>query len=123
MFSQYFNNSEYKMASIVLKLRSRWVHCVLAALLYTFAVTADVVVKAVVDDAGHDANHPIIWIEHKCAGHFGAATQTVQPHVTIAAALNLTVHFFIPSEPASAGSNLPSREAFAPIGPLSSLRC
>lgn len=111
------------MAPIVPKFRSRWVHCVLAALLYTFAVTADVVVKAVVDGAGHDANHPIIWIEHKCAGHFGAATQTVQPHVTIASALTLTVHFFMPSEPALAGSNLPTREAFAPVDPLSSLRC
>ncbi|HET9364735.1 MAG TPA: hypothetical protein VFP71_07030 [Candidatus Angelobacter sp.] len=95
----------------------------LAALLYTFAVTADVVVKAVVDDAGHDANHPIIWIEHKCAGHFGAAMQTVQPHVTIAVAVTLTVHFFMPSEPALAISNLPTKEALAPIGPLSSLRC
>ena len=124
LFSQYFNNSKCNMTPIVLKLRSRWVHCVLAALLYTFAVTADVVVKAVVDDAGHDANHPIIWIEHKCAGHFGKATQTpVQPHVTIAAALTLTVHFFMPSEPALAGSDLPAREALAPIDPLSSLRC
>ncbi|HZS28460.1 MAG TPA: hypothetical protein VFB76_14615 [Candidatus Angelobacter sp.] len=111
------------MVSIVLKLRSKWVHCLLAALIYTFAVTADVVVKAVVDDAGHDANHPIIWIEHKCAGHFGATTQTVEPHVTIAAALTLTIHYFMPSEPALLVSNSLTREAFAPIGPLSSLRC
>lgn len=112
------------MVFIVLRLHSKWVHCVLAALLYTFAVTADVVVKAVVDGAGHDANHPIIWIEHKCAGHFGKATQTpVQPHVTIAAALTLTIHFFIPSEPTQAVRNLTTREAVAPIGPLFSLRC
>jgi hypothetical protein len=112
------------MVSIVPQLRSRWVRCALAALLYTFAVTADVVVKAVVDDAGHDANHPIIWIEHKCAGHFGKATQTpVQPHVTIAAALTQTIHFFIPAEPALVASNFPTREAFAPIDTLSSLRC
>ena len=111
------------MVFIVLRLHSKFVHCVLAALLYTFAVTADVVVKAVVDDAGHDANHPIIWIEHKCAGHFGAATQTVQPQVTIAAALTQTVHFFMPSEPTLPANTLPDGKAFAPIDRLSSLRC
>lgn len=112
------------MAAIVLQLRSNWVRCVLAALLYTFAVTADVVVKAVVDDEGHDANNPIIWIEHKCAEHFGKAAQIpVQPHVTIAATLTETIQLFVPAGPASQASNLHEQEAFTPIGPLSSLRC
>lgn len=112
------------MAAIVLQLRSNWVRCAFAVLLYTFAVTADVVVKAVVDDEGHDANNPIIWIEHKCAGQFGKATKLpVQPHVTIAAALTETIQFFVPAGPVLPASNLPKQEAFTPIGPLSSLRC
>ncbi|HEY7406132.1 MAG TPA: hypothetical protein VIB39_21580 [Candidatus Angelobacter sp.] len=112
------------MAAIVLQLRSNWVRCVLAVMLYTFAVTADVVVKAVVDDAGHDANNPIIWIEHKCAGSFGKATQTpVQPHVTIAAALTQTIQFFAPEGFAMPTAGLVSHETFKPIETLSSLRC
>lgn len=104
--------------------RLNWVRSVFAAMLFTFAVTADVMVKAVVDDAGHDANNPIIWIEHKCAGHFGKATQTaVQPHVTIAAALAESIQRFIPDSSVLASSILPSQEAFAPISPLTSLRC
>jgi hypothetical protein len=54
---------------------SKSLRCVLAALIFTFSVTADVLVKAVVDERGHDANNPIIWIEHKCDGHFGKTTQ------------------------------------------------
>jgi hypothetical protein len=112
------------MSAIVLYLRYNAVRCVLAALLFTFAVTADVVVKAVVDDAGHDANNPIIWIEHKCAGHYGKATQTpVQPHVTIAAALTETTRLFVAHIPALPINNLPRQEAFTPIDTLSSLRC
>ncbi len=111
------------MVAIVLRLRPNWVRCVLAALLYTFAVTADVVVKAVVDDEGHDANHPIIWIEHKCAGDFGKATQAPQPHVTITAALHETIQFFAPVGFALPTSGLVSHEAFKPIDTLSSLRC
>lgn len=52
----------------------RWgkntIRCVLAIFLYFFAVTADVIVKAVVSD-GYDANNPVVQIEHKCAGHWG----------------------------------------------------
>src|SRR5262249_8938748 len=105
-------------------LRLNRVRCVFAAMLFTFAVTADVMVKAVVDDAGHDANNPIIWIEHKCAGHAGKATQTpVQPHVMIAAALTESVQLFTPDSSALPSSILPSQEAFTPISLLSSLRC
>jgi hypothetical protein len=112
------------MSAIVLYLRSNWVRCTFAALLFTFAVTADVVVKAVVDNAGHDANNPIIWIEHKCAGHYGKATQTpVQPHVTIAAALTETTQLFVPAVSALPASHLQRQEAFTPIDTLSSLRC
>jgi hypothetical protein len=112
------------MSATVLYLRSNWVRCVFAALLYTFAVTADVVVKAVVDDDGHDANNPIIWIEHKCAGQFGKTMQTpVQPHVTIAAALRETARLFVPDGPALPISDVASHETFPPIAPLSNLRC
>ena len=56
----------------------RWaknsIRCVLAILLYFFAVTADVIAKAVVSD-GYDANNPVVQIEHKCAGHWGKVTQ------------------------------------------------
>jgi hypothetical protein len=63
--------------------------CALAALFFTFAVTADVLVKAVVDDQGHDANNPVVWIEHKCAGHFGKTTQNhALPQTMIAFAFN-----------------------------------
>jgi hypothetical protein len=66
----------------------RWtknsIRCVLAILLYFFAVTADVIVKAVVSD-GYDANNPIVQIEHKCAGHWGKVTQKADCSVPDAA--------------------------------------
>jgi hypothetical protein len=112
------------MSAIVLYLRYNAVRCVLAALLFTFAVTADVVVKAVVDDVGHDANNPIIWIEHKCDGHYGKATQTpVQPNITSAAALAEATQLFVTDVPALPTSNSARQEAFTPIDTLSSLRC
>ncbi len=102
---------------------SNWVRCVFAAMLFMFAVTADVMVKAVVDGAGHDANNPIIWIEHKCAGHYGKATQTpVQPNVTIAAALTETIQLFVPAAPVFP-AKLPSQEMLTSLDPPLSLRC
>lgn len=96
----------------------------MAALLYTFAVTADVVVKAVVDDEGHNANNPIIWIEHKCAGHFGKTTQNqVPPQVVIAVTLTASNQLFqsVPVAQVMAGS--PESGLLSPASPPINLRC
>ena len=101
------------------------VRCSVAALIFTFAVTADVLVKAVVDDQGHDANNPIIWIEHKCAGHFGKTTQNhVLPQTVIAVALSVPNQVvqdipFAPRVLFLQGSLLPE----SPGSKLTTLRC
>jgi hypothetical protein len=111
---------------VVSFISSKSLHCALAALIFTFAVTADVLVKAVVDDEGHNANNPIIWIEHKCAGHFG---QTIQDHalpqLSMAAVLIVYSQFFQDIHPVSQPATFPgSRETAAPPGtPPNNLRC
>lgn len=106
-------------------LSSKSVRCVLAALIFTYAVTADVLVKSVVDDQGHDANNPLVWIEHKCAGHFGKTTQNhVLPQIIIAAALTVANPFFQDIQSASQIVVFPgSREPAVPASPPSNLRC
>jgi hypothetical protein len=106
-------------------LSSKSVRCVLAALIFTYAVTADVLVKSVVDDQGHDANNPLVWIEHKCAGHFGKTNQNhVLPQIIIAAALTVANPFFQDIQPASQITVSPgSREPAPSATPPSNLRC
>jgi hypothetical protein len=96
----------------------------MAAFLFTFAVTADVVVKAVVDAEGHDANNPIIWIEHKCAGHFGKTTQNhVLPQIIIAIALRVPNQFSLEIPAVSQTVSFPESETTPPASPLTNLRC
>jgi len=104
---------------------SKSLRCALAALIFTFAVTADVIVKSVVDDQGHDANNPLIWIEHKCAGHFGKTTQNhVLPQIIIASAFTVPSQFFLDIQPASQVVVFPaSREPAPAATPPSNLRC
>ena len=104
---------------------SNWVRCILAALIFTFAVTADVIVKSVVDDQGHDANNPLIWIEHKCAGHFGKTTQNhVLPQIIIAIAFTMPSQYFQDIQPASQIAVSPgSLEPSPPATPPNNLRC
>jgi hypothetical protein len=104
---------------------SNSLRCTLAALIFTFAVTADVLVKAVVDDHGHDANNPIIWIEHKCAGHFG---QTVQDHalpqVFMTAVLTVYSQSFHDIQPVSHLTVLPETIRTESLGArTTNLRC
>jgi hypothetical protein len=82
-------------------------------------------VKSVVDDQGHDANNPLIWIEHKCAGHFGKTTQNhVLPQIIIAGALIVPNPFFQDIQPASQMAVFPgSGEPASPTPSLSSFRC
>jgi hypothetical protein len=103
---------------------SNSLRCAIAALFFLFAVTADVVVKAVVDDEGHDANHPIIWIEHKCAGHLGNTMQShVLPQIIIAVALRVPAQFFqdVPGAELCVSTSL--GETTPPSSPPSVLRC
>lgn len=111
--------------SSVSLISSNWLRCALAALFFTFAVTADVIVKSVVDDQGHDANNPLIWIEHKCAGHFGKTTQNhVLPKIIIASAFTVPSQFILDGQPASQMAAFPvSGESASPATPLSSFRC
>ena len=104
---------------------SNSLRCILAALIFTFAVTADVIVKSVVDDQGHDANNPLIWIEHKCAGDFGKTTQNhVLPQIIIASAFTVPSDFFRDIQPASQMAVSPgSLEPAQPATPSSNLRC
>lgn len=104
---------------------SNSLRCALAALIFTFAVTADVLVKAVVDDQGHDANNPIIWIEHKCAGHFG---QTIQDHalpqIVMVAVLTAYSQSFQNIPPVSHPVTFSGTRITAPPGaPPNNLRC
>jgi hypothetical protein len=111
--------------SSVSSISSNWLRCALAALIFTFAATADVIVKSVVDDQGHDANNPLIWIEHKCAGHLGKTTQNhVLPQIIIASAFTVPSQFFLDVQPASQIAVSPeSRESAVPASPPSNLRC
>lgn len=106
-------------------LSSKPVRCVLAALIFTYAVTADVLVKSVVDDQGHDANNPLVWIEHKCAGHFGKTTQNhVLPKIIIASVFTAPSQFFLDIQPASQVVVFPANREPAPTAtPPSNLRC
>jgi hypothetical protein len=106
-------------------LSSKPVRCVLAALIFTYAVTADVLVKSVVDGQGHDANNPLIWIEHKCAGHLGKTTQNhVLPKIIIASAFTAPSQFVLDIQPASQVMVFPgNREPAVPASPPSNLRC
>jgi hypothetical protein len=45
-----------------------WIRCVLFGWLFFFAATADFISTSVIS-GGHDANNPLVRIEHKCAGH------------------------------------------------------
>jgi hypothetical protein len=98
---------------------------VVAALIFTYAVTADVLVKSVVDGQGHDANNPLIWIEHKCAGHFGKTTQNhVLPKIIIASAFTAPSQFLLDIQPASQVMVFPGNRELAPTAtPPTNLRC
>ncbi len=106
-------------------LSSKSVRCVLAAFIFTYAVTADVLVKSVVDGQGHDANNPLIWIEHKCAGHFGKTTQNhVLPKIIMASAFTAPSQFFLDIQHASQVVFFPENLEPAPTAtPPSNLRC
>lgn len=110
---------------MVVRSSSNLLRCTVAALIFTFAVTADVLVKAVVDDQGHDANNPIIWIEHKCAGHFGKTTQNhALPQIIIAVALSVPDQFLRAVPSASPIVILPgSLRPESPGSRLNTLRC
>ena len=45
-----------------------WIRCVLFGWLFFFAATADFISTSVIS-GGHDANNPLVRIEHKCVGH------------------------------------------------------
>jgi len=111
--------------SSVSPISSNSLRCALAALIFTFAVTADVIVKSVVDDQGHDANNPLIWIEHKCAGHLGKTTQNhVLPQIIIASAFTVPRQFFLDIQPASQiAVSQGSLETAPPATPPNNLRC
>ena len=106
-------------------LSSKSVRCVVAALIFTYAVTADVLVKSVVDGQGHDANNPLIWIEHKCAGHFGKTTQNhVLPKIIITSAFTAPSQFLLDIQPASQVMVFPGNRELAPTAtPPTNLRC
>lgn len=54
-----------------------WIRCVLSMSLFFFAATADFISTSVIS-VTHNANNPIIRIEHKCAGHGGKVTEPQQ---------------------------------------------
>ena len=45
-----------------------WIRCALFGWLFFFAATADFISTSVIS-GGHDANNPLVRIEHKCVGH------------------------------------------------------
>jgi len=50
-----------------------WIRSLLSIWLFFFATTADFVSTSVIS-GGHNANNPVVKVEHKCAGHWGKVT-------------------------------------------------
>jgi len=54
-----------------------WIRCALSISLFFFAATADFIATSVIT-IKHNANNPVVHIEHKCAGHGGKVTEPQQ---------------------------------------------